>query len=235
MASIPQTQIALNKQIKKNQILTIAILLILAAGAFYSVYHHNKLEEANEALIKKNIELEEKKGIIKDQSKKLVSKDSLEAAKNKQDESIKLLGVLLNDSGNENYDEARILKELSSLAEKKGAAIAKKNEQRKNAINQLFSNNESQRKSAQRTLIRQFGNDKRLVKEMLEYTLKDENFNKNNSSLYQVAYILTQLSNASLVDEKALIEQYMQKMLATNKAGNNTKKDFAIIRKKFAV
>lgn len=233
MASIPQTQIALNKQIRNNQILALVLLLGFAASVFYVIRTHNqshednlKLQKANENLDKKNKELEKAYKDLAD-SKKIV------LAKEEQDKAIQLLGVLLNDSNPDStYTQEKILNNLTQLAKEKEEEIKKHHADITNAINQLFSNNETRRKAAQRSIIREYGDYKNIVKEMLVKAMEEENFRKNNS-LYQVTYILTQLSNASLVKEKSLVEQFMQKMITSEKAGQSTQQDFATIRRKF--
>ncbi len=232
MATIPQTQIALNKQIRNNQLLALALLLVLAAGVFYAIYSHNQLQDAFDELKKKDGIIGDQGRTIDDQTKQLVSKDSLEAAKKKQDESIKLLGALLNDADSRSYTENEILNNLGQLAEERKAEIAKRNEGKTKAIAQLFSNSEAQRKNARRIILREYGDDKKLVNEMLSFAIADENF-KNTNALYQVTYIMTQLSNTSLVKEKKLVEQFMKKMMDNGKAGSATQKDFVTIRRKY--
>lgn len=229
---MPQSQIALDKQIQRNQILSLLVLLIFIAGVATSIYFFNQLKETNLELEKTIQELKESKGIIGEQGKVIALKDSLITINTQKIAAIRLLGVLLNDEENKEYTEDEILQNLTKLAEDKKAEIAQHNADRTATIEKLFTSNESGRKAARNKLIQDFGDDKKLVKEMTDYALNGKVNKKYENSLYQVVYIFTQLSNPSLIKHKNLILKFMTEMKAANLVGTYTQQDFNMIKKK---
>ncbi len=249
MTTIAQSQIDLDKQITRNRIISLFLILVFLLSVGVAFYYYDLSEKARVSLKASEKELSDtvkklEKTIAtnKDLQKTVALQDSLKAVKKKQDEAIQLLGVFLKDAGNnsseQDYTSEYILKNLTSLATKEKAKIDNINNARRSAIKQLYSPTESKRKSATNELIREFGDDKRLVKELLNSVMNEKHFKNEildkeySNSYYQVLFILTKLSSTSLRREKDSIEKFRKEMEKAKIWGNIAQDNFNVILNK---
>ena len=238
MSTISQSEIILEKQITRNRFIALGLLLVFAISVTTAIHYYNKSVTANSNLIIEKQKLVDAIASNDSLQTKLELKKSLEEAKKNQDEAIQLLSVFLQDAdsdSSQSYTPEYILKNLTALAKKEEEKINKINKDRKEAIKDLYSTSEPKRKSATDEIIREFGDDKKLVKELLtsvmnEEHFKDEILDKNYSgSYYQVLYILTQLSGTSLLREKKSIVNFQEKMEEAYLYGKDTQDKFELV------
>lgn len=242
MTTIAQSQINLDKQITRNRIISLGLLLVFLLSVGLAFYYYDKLKVSETKLNETVLELEETIATNKDLQKTIALQDSLNEIKTKQDEAIKLLGVLLADSdmnsSRKEYTSEYILKNLTTLAAKEKEKINKNNENRAAAIKGLYSSSESKRRSATNELVREYGDDKKLVKELLKSVMNENHFKngilneKYSNSYYAVLYILTKLSSTSLRREKDTIENFKMEMEKAALYGESTQNKFKDISKK---
>jgi len=228
MATI--TREALDKQINRNRILSLILLFVFAAGALAALYYYNEAKENYR-------QLQQSKGIISEKDEVIKLQKQLNEEHEQTLKAVHLLKVFLDDDNTEKeYTEEEILAGLSVLAEKKEAEIETRNTARKTQIEKLFNkNSDPNRKAAQNTILRKYGNDKKLVSELLHYAMEDRVNQSYSGSISRTFEILVKLSSAALIENQKLVNEFIKAVENVGLAGPKVKGEINQILKKMRV
>lgn len=224
------TRETLDKQINRNRILSLILLFVFAAGALAALYYYNEAKENYRQLQETNI-------VVDKQGQKLVTQQELLAEKDKTLEAVHLLKVFLDeDNSDKEYSEEEILAGLSELAKEKEAEIKQRNAARKAQVEQLFNkNSDPKRKAAQNTILRKYGNDKKIVSDLLHYAMKDRVNQTYSGSISRTFEILEKLSSAALIENQKLVNDFIKTVETAGLAGPKVKGEINRIVAKMGV
>ena len=228
MATI--TREALDQQINRNRILSLVLLFVFAAGALAALYYYNEAKENFRQLQEKNI-------LVDEQGQKLVTQQELLAEKDKTLEAVHLLKVFLDeDNSDKEYSEEEILAGLSELAKEKEAEINQRNAARKAQVEKLFNQkSDPKRKAAQNTILRKYGNDKKMVSDLLQYAMQDRVNQTYSGSISRTFEILEKLSSAALIENQKLVNDFIKTVETAGLAGPKVKGEINRIASKMRV
>ena len=228
MATI--TREVLDKQINRNRILSLVLLFVFAAGALAAFYYYNEAKENYR-------KFQDSQVVVDKQGQKLVTQQELLAEKEKTLEAVHLLKVLLDENNTEKeYKEEEILAGLSKLAAEKEAEIEKRNANRNAKIEKLFNKNSNDiRKAAQNTILRKYGNDKKLIPNLLNYAMDNRVNQTHAGSISRVFEILIRLSSAALIENQTLVNDFIKTVESSGLAGPKIKGEINQISKKLRV
>lgn len=239
MANIPQDSVLLDKKIQQNRIISIVLLFIFMGAVGVAFYYFNEHKKANTKIGNLSTDLQNSNEIITIQDSLINAQKEIKLAKDSQDQTIKLLKVLLNDTDTVEYTTKRILANLTEIAKDKEAEIEKRNDDKKRMIKNIFSmGNLNRRASNTDHLLKQYGHDANFLRLLFTYVLDDKQLQKGNlDSYYQVVYILNELNDSDLAKyEKEILtlESKMKKMntIEAGWYGPKTKGEFNTIRNK---
>lgn len=224
------TRETLDKQINRNRILSLFLLLVFVAGFLAAFYYYDKATKAQ-------IKINDQDVTISDQEEVIKLKQQLIEEHEQTLKAVHLLKVFLDDDNTEKeYTEDEILAGLSKLAEEKETEIEERNAARKTQIEQLYNkNSDPNRKTAQNTILRKYGNDKKLVSDLLHYAMEDRVNQSYSGSISRTYEILTKLSSAALIENQKLVNEFSKAVESAGLAGPKIKGEINQISRKLRV
>lgn len=190
------------KEIQSYKIKTVIFLIIILALIAFSIWQFIKLQESYQTL-------KENSDLIALQEKIIAQGDIIKQQKVELDTALTLLSILVSDSDDELLSPEEVLSGLNEMAKSEREKRIQQRERRKQLIADLFSPSENRRETARRNLLKEFSNDPKLTSRVLAASQGKIN-QENQNSVYQIIYIMEQLSLQSLQSYKSEILAFFQ-------------------------
>ena len=190
-----------DQEIKSYKIKTVVFLIIILILTIISIWQFKALYDTNRALEEEQ-QLNQLLDSINTQQQTIVNQ------KNQIDTALMLLSILVSEDSDTLQSPDDILEGLNQLAAAKREEIAKYKNRRSKLIDGLFSSSENVREDSRRAIQREYSDDKRLSGRLIQAANGRIDL-ANKESIYQIIYILEQLSLQSLQDNKAEIAQFL--------------------------
>ena len=197
------TKARTEKEIKAYKIRTVIFLIIILILTIIAIWQFLELQN-------KYKELRDKTNIIALKDSIIDQKAIIEKQKLEIDTAIMLLSILVSEEDGRAMSPEEVLKGLNNLAAKVRKEKAESRARRIDLIEKLFSTVEETRQAARRSLQREYSNDKVLTVRMLEAAESRIDMD-NKESIYQIIYILEQMSLQSLQSYKSEIQAFFSK------------------------
>ncbi len=192
------------KEIQSYKIKTVIFLIIILALIAFSIWQFIKLQESYQTL-------KENSDLIALQEKIIDQGETIKKQKMELDTALTLLSILVSDSDDELLSPEEVLSGLNEMAKEERENRIKQRERRKQLIADLFSASENKRDDARRKILKEFSNDPKLTSRILEAAQGKINM-ENQNSVFQIIYIMEQLSTQSLQAYESEILAFFQEV-----------------------
>jgi hypothetical protein len=214
-------------EIKSYKIKTIVMLIIILALSVFAIYQFIELQRSYQAL-------KENSDLITLQEKIIEQGKTIELQKQELDTALMLLSILVSDNDDELLPPEKVLEGLNEMATAEREKRQQQRARRKALIADIFSSSESRREAARRNILREFSNDTKLTSRILEAAQGKINL-QNQNSIYQIIYILENISLQSLQSYKSEILAFFIEAENAGLIGSSTAQRLNAIKSKLEI
>ena len=211
----------LEVELRKNRIQSYFFLAMILLGTLLCAYLFYNLEQTKDNLEQSKKELEEKNEFIESLNSQLHKQDSICKEINKTNE--KIITQLESQSGINTSTNSAIQEEMIRKNTYVKAQQKEVKKERNLIAKNLFSANESVRKSARNQARKEISKDGQILTELLEYSCSKTDM-KNKEAVWQMIYLLTTVNPKLLrqAQNKELITKFLNQAEAANLIGTKT-------------
>lgn len=215
------------EEIKSYKIKTIVMLIIILALSVFAIYQFIELQQSYQTL-------KENSDLIALQEKVIEQGKTIEKQKAELDTALMLLSILVSDNDDELLPPEKVLEGLNAMATAEREKRQQQRARRKALIADIFSTSESRRETARRNILREFSNDTKLTSRILEAANGKINL-QNQNSIYQIIYILENISLQSLQSYKSEILAFFTEAENAGLIGSSTAQRLNAIKSKLEI